>query len=202
MKRERVKAGTSRAAAAERRRLFIEAYIANGCNATAAAIAAGFPQRSAHVRGAELVKDRKVAGELERRRAEGLAKAKLTADEVLASLARDIRFDPAKLYRPDGSLKKIHELDEDTRLALRSVEFEEITAGRGENAAVIGNTVKVKFPEKTAARDQAMRHFGLYESDNKQQADLIRQFMAAVSGHSRGLPGRFKPPKGAATDQR
>lgn len=165
MGKKRVKAGTSKASAAERRKQFVEAMLANGGNQTKAAIAAGFPEASAHVRGAELVKDRKVMELLEKRRAEALEKAKLTADEVMASLARDLRFDPAKLYRPDGSLKPIHEIDEDTRLALRGTEVDEIKVGE----AVVGNTVKVKFPEKTAAREQGMKHFGLYKEDNAQK---------------------------------
>jgi len=37
----------------------------------------------------------------------------------MASLARDIRFDPAKLFHEDGRPKMPYELDEDTRVALR-----------------------------------------------------------------------------------
>lgn len=93
---------------------------------------------------------------------EQIERAGLTAAEVMRSLARDLRFDPAQLYDEGGRLKDITELDEDTRLALRGVEVDEIKEGR----TTIGETVKVKFPEKTAAREQAMKHFRLYPQPN------------------------------------
>lgn len=189
---KRGKAGTSRVA--DRRRLFVEAYCANGGNATQAAITAGFSPRTAKQQGSRLLTHVDVSTEVNRRRAESLAKAQeltnLTAAEVLSSLARDIRFDPAKLYREDGSLKPIHEMDEDTRLALRGAEIDEIALGRGEERTVVGHTTKVKFPEKTAAREQGMKHFGLYKRDNEQQPApiVIRGVRAA----------QFNPHKGRA----
>ncbi len=169
---KRVKAGTSKAEAAKRRKLFIEAYCTNGGNGTEAAKAAGFAPKSAECTASRLLRDAKVSEAVEARRAEVLAKAQektqLTADEVLASLARDIRFDPAKLYDESGALKAIHEMDEDTRLALRGLEVDQIKV----EGIAIGHTVKAKFPEKTAAREQGMKHFGLYKEDNAQRPAL------------------------------
>lgn len=170
MVKKGVKAGTSKAEAAKRRALFIEAMTENGGNKYQAAIAAGFPKGEAAKKAAtRLSDDVRVLSELERRRAEVIERAKektqLTANEVIESLARDIRFDPAKLYNEDGSLRRITDMDEDTRLALRSVEVDEIKAAGN----VIGHTTKVKFPEKTSAREQGMKHFGLYGEDNRQK---------------------------------
>ena len=169
MKKKRVKAGTSKAEAAKRKALFVEAFVTNSGNATQAAITAGYSEKSARRIGTRLSTDVHIAAEIEKRRAQALAtaqeKTQLTADEVLASLARDIRFDPAKLLNERGAMKPIHEIDEDTRLALRSFEIDEIKV----DGCVIGQTVKVKFPEKTSAREQGMKHFGLYEKDNNQQ---------------------------------
>lgn len=177
MAKKRVKAGTSKAAAAARRALFVEAYCTNGGNATQAAITAGFSEKGARVRGVELVTDSNVAAAIKKRRAEVLVVAQettqITADEIIASMARDVRFDPAKLYRTDGTLMPIPELDEETRLALRGVEVDEIAAGRGEDRVIVGRTCKIKFPEKTAAREQGMKHFGLYELDNRQKPTAV-----------------------------
>jgi phage terminase small subunit len=171
------KAGTSKAAAAQRRALFVEAFCENGGNATKAAITAGYSRKTARAQGSRLLTGVDVAKAIAERRAAMLVKAQaktdLTAEEVLRSLARDIRFDPAKLYNEDGSMKAIHELDEDTRLALRGVETLEEFAGRGDDRELTGYTKKVKFPEKTAAREQGMKHFGLYEEDNKQQPPTL-----------------------------
>lgn len=170
--KKRVKAGTSKQETAKRKALFVEAYVTNGGNATQAALTAGYSKGCARRMGTRLATDSHIAQQIAARRAEVVAQAQektqLTADEVIASLARDIRFDPAKLYNEDGSLKRITEIDEDTRLALRGIEVTEIAA----EGAVLGYTKKVKFPEKTAAREQGMKKFGLYEVDNRQRAPL------------------------------
>lgn len=168
--------GTSKAAKAARVAKFIAEYMRNGENATQAYKAAGFTAKNDNVAAANaclLVKDHKVAAELDRWRREGLAKAKLTADEVMASLARDLRFDPATMFGADGKLLKVDQMPYETRMALRGAEITEVKAGSGEDALVIGYTSKVKFPEKTSARDQAMKHYGLYERDNEQKPAAV-----------------------------
>jgi len=166
----RAKAGTSKVRAAQRKALFVEAYITNGGNAAKAAIAAGYSKKSARFTARDLIADPHVSLQIQLRQKEVLKKAKLTSGEAMASLARDLRFDPARLYNADGSLKSILKMDEDTRLALRGLEITFIRDGKGK---VIRRTAKVKFPEKTAAREQAMKHFGLYEKDNDQLGNAI-----------------------------
>ena len=101
-------------------------------------------------------------------------------------MARDIRFDPAKLEHEDGTPKRLRELDEDTRLALRGYKLEETITGNGKNRKIV-HRLEVKFPEKTAAREQAMKHFGLYERDNKQKPFYMPPEYIFV-----GVPGRDK----------
>lgn len=60
-KKPRVKAGTSKSAAAERRRAFALAYIANGRNATQAAISAGYSPNGADAVGARMSGDVRVS---------------------------------------------------------------------------------------------------------------------------------------------
>jgi hypothetical protein len=71
-------------------------------------------------------------------------------------VARVLRFDPARLFHADGTRKELHEIDEPTRLALH-VELD----GEG--------NVKYRSPDKKAAREQLMKHLGLFEKDNRQQ---------------------------------
>lgn len=170
--KRRVKPGSSKAAAEHRRALFIEAYIRNGGNGKQAAIEAGFARKSAESKASQLLREVKVFEQMTERHAQVLAQAQqktqVTTDEILESMARDVRFDPAKLFNDDGSMKSIAQMDEDTRLALRGIEFDEIALGEGENRKVIGRTAKVKFPEKTAAREQGFKHFGLFKKHQEQ----------------------------------
>lgn len=181
MSRKRVKAGTSKAEAAKKRALWVEAMLTNGGNQTQAAVAAGIkPGAAAEKYGYRMSKDVRVMALLEQRNAAVLEATQdntiASRREVLQSATRDIRFDPAKLYVTEGpakgSLKPIYEVDEDTRLALRGVEVDELTVGTGENRVVVGHTAKIKHPEKTAAREQLMKHYGLYELDNKQKPTM------------------------------
>lgn len=186
--KSKAKAGTSKSTAKDRRKQFPAAYIAAKGNATEAAKTVGFSPKGAAVAGSRMLREANVAAEIERLRAKALKDAEdkglLTAQEVLESLARGLRFDPRKLYREDGSLKPITELDDSVALELEGVEIDEITLGKGKDAAVIGHTSKVKFPRKHVVREQAMKHFGLFEKDNRQKIEPVADLLEAI--HERG----------------
>lgn len=129
--KDRVKPGTTKQSAEERAANFVEAYIANGENGTQAAIDIGLSPKSAHVLASRLLKDVKVQALLSERRAEARAAFKFEANDALRSLAQAVHFDPRKLFHPDGTRKEIHELDDDTAMALASFETVEMVGVRG-----------------------------------------------------------------------
>lgn len=157
------------ATAAERRSRFIEAYVENGGNGTQAAIAVGCPEKTAKQAGSRMLRHPEVATAVESRRAAVLAEARaktgLTVQRTLDEIARLAYFDIRKLFNPDGSMKKISELDDDTAAAVSQIEIDEI----GLEGTVIGQTRKIKIADKNAALEKAMKHFGQYELDNSQK---------------------------------
>lgn len=165
---KKAKAGTSKASAADRKKAFIEAYIANGGNATAAAVTAGFAARSAHNAGARMVKDGEVSAEISKRAKAVANKYELTTELAARSIVQELRFDPANLYDAEGQLKPITELDEDTRMALSSIEFEQ----HGNTDAPV-YVRKVKWASRATAREQLMKHLGMFERDNLQKPAAI-----------------------------
>lgn len=171
--KRRAKAGTSKRAAAERRRAFIEAYIQNGRNATDAAITAGFSPRSAYSRGLELVKDREVSAAIDEVLAEREAQSGLTTVNVLREVKRLAMFDSRKLYRDDGTVKRPDEWDDDTAAAVGGFEVEEEYSGTGEDRTLSGYTKKLKIWDKNSALEKAMKHLGLFEKDNAQIRDSL-----------------------------
>lgn len=180
---------SSKEEAEHKRKLFVEAYIANGGNATQAAIQAGYSERTAYSAGARLLKSVEVSTQLEQRRTAVLSKLELTTESVLRSLAQAVHFDPRKLYDEHGNLKPITELDDDTAMALSGVEVMEEFAGRGEKRELVGYTKKVKWLDKNAARDQAMKHLGMFREDNNQRnplsdlpRDMIKDLVAKLGG--------------------
>lgn len=165
----RAKAGTSKESAEARVAMFVEAYLVNGENGSEAAKAAGYSPKSAAQQASRLLTDAKVQARISARRGSLIKKFELTTERVMRNLAQVLYFDPRKLYREDGSLKPIHELDDDTAQAISGFEVLEDFQGRGEERELSSLTKKVKWLDKNTARDQAMKHLGEYEADNRQR---------------------------------
>lgn len=170
-------AGTSKAAAAHRRRLFVEAYLQTGGNATEAAKCAGFSEKTAYSQGQRLLKDVEVQAAISFRRAAVEETSELTTKRTLDEIARIAFFDPRGLFRPDGSLKPASEWTDEQAAAISSVEIDD------------SGKVKVRFWDKNSALEKAAKHLGLYETDNKQRArNPLAELLAIIDGTSRGLP--------------
>lgn len=187
--KKKVKAGSGKDNAEHKRKLFVEAYLANGNNATQAAIQAGYSAKTAHVAGGRLLKHVEVSTLLEQRRTAVLSKLELTTESVLRSLAQAVHFDPRKLYDEQGNLKPIPELDDDTAMALSGFEVMEEKGSGPDRGKVVGYTKKVKWLDKNAARDQAMKHLGMFREDNNQRnplsdlpRDMIKDLVAKLGG--------------------
>lgn len=171
-----IKAGTSREAAADRRKAFVAAYLTNGRNGTQAAITAGFAAKGAGVTAVRLLKEPMIAAQVAQHIEEAKSISGLTVERTLQEVARLAFFDSRKLFRADGSMIPVTELDDDTAAAIAAIEHEDITLTAGETERKIGTTKKLKFHSKTAALEMSMRHLGLYEKDNRQRGpDLALQ---------------------------
>jgi len=130
-----------------RQRVFVGEYMANGGNATKAAIVAGYSMATADSQASRLLKDVKVRAVVEVWTASVLSRKKITAEGVLDELRKIAYRRPQKLFRPDGTLVPIDELDDDTAAAIEAVEVREITMGD----AVIGHLKKIKLSSKVNA---------------------------------------------------
>ena len=166
---KRVKAGTSKAAAAARKVAFAHAYIVNGRNGEAAAVTAGYSQKTAGSQASRLLKDVKIQALISEATEKAAEKSGLSVERTLLEVSRLAYSDPRKFYDKDGQLIPIHELDDDTAACIASIEVDEINAGD----AVIGRTKKIKHWDKNAALEKAMKYHGLYEADNKQTVPVL-----------------------------
>lgn len=162
--KQKPKAGHPPGSAAQRIKLFVEALLSNGENVTQAAISAGFSPKSAASQGSRLLKNVKVRQELDNRRTEVALKVGLSTERTLLEVARLAYSDPRKFYNSDGTLKPVHELDDDCAATIASIELDEIKA----DGQVIGFTRKLKQWDKNAALEKAMKFHGAYQRDNEQ----------------------------------
>jgi phage terminase small subunit len=146
---------------------FVREYLID-LNATQAYLRAGFKVKptSARVQSCRLLADPNIASAIEAAMGERAKRTEITQDRVLQELARIAFFDLRTLYREDGSLKAMHELDDEAAAVLAGVDVVE-TKG---NAAIGGEdgirhvaeyVKKVKIPDKVAALGLAMRHLGM-----------------------------------------
>lgn len=168
-----VKAGTSRLATAERKAKFVEMYFVHNRNGGAAAVAAGYSARTCYVTASKLLSDPKIRIAIKKRAAELAVDARFSAQDVIASLARAVRFDSRELFNLDGSMKRITDLSEAIAMELEGVSVQyEVRCSRCSKAAKVKNVrvIKIHFPNKLVARDQAMRFFGLYARDKMRNA--------------------------------
>jgi phage terminase small subunit len=143
---------------------FVEEYLKD-CNATAAYKRAGYrgQGRSAENAASRLLGNVGVQEAIAQKQAERAKRTQLSADEALKENWRLAHFDPRKLYREDGTLKTIPELDEDTAACIASLEVFEEFEGRGANRRQVGVTKKIKVFDKGAALDREFKHLGLYK---------------------------------------
>ena len=165
----RPKPGTSKESAALRRTRFIEAYVANGNNGTAAAVEAGYSPKTATVQASRLLADVNVLQELKIRQARLAEKFSLRTEDVLRELARIVYADPRKAFDADGKLLPVSEWPDEVAAMIASVESDEIYEGQGDQKVLVGHTKKVKLWDKNSAIDKAMKHLGQYEQDNMQK---------------------------------
>lgn len=164
-----MKAGNTQEDAEHRRKLFVEAYLTNGGNASKAAVAAGFSGKTAGAAGSRLLKHVEVLTMIQQRRKVVIEKMELTTERTLREIARLAYVDPRKFFHADGRPKEITELDDDTAAALAGMEVTEEFEGTGKDRILVGHTKKYKLADKNSALEKAMKHLGEYEADNRQR---------------------------------
>lgn len=173
--KKRVKAGTSKVSAADKRKAFVESYFANGGNASQAAISAGYSARSAGTTGAKMLKDPRISAEVGKRRTEIIADLELSTEKTLREVGRLSFSDVRRVMHPNGTIKLPHELDEDTAAAVASFKV------------TIDGGIEYKFWDKNSALEKAAKVQGIYLKDNAQKTDGLRDLLGMLGGKVMGV---------------
>jgi phage terminase small subunit len=149
----------------DRRARFAQEYVKD-LNATQAAIRAGYSAKTAKAQGSRLLTRVDVQTAIQALVGKIAIKAEITVERTLQEIARIAYGDRRKLYNADGSLRPMHELDDDAAALIAEVESDEMYAGRGEERVLVGFTRKVKSWSKTKALDQCMAYLGMHKTAN------------------------------------
>jgi phage terminase small subunit len=150
--------------------LFVAEYLKNpnNPNATAAARAAGFSEKSAHTQGSRLLKRLDIQGAIAQARASKskkpeqiAARAELTAQKLVDALNDLVDFDPAKLYGEDGKMLHVKDMDEATRKAIAGIE---------ENVGKLGDkNTKLRLSSRLGSIELAAKILGMLKNETHQQ---------------------------------
>lgn len=143
----------------DKQKKFVEEYLID-LNATAAAERAEYAHPNKQ--GPALLVNLGIQEEIHRRRIEQTKRTETDADRIVREIARLAFSDVRKAVNQDGSLKPLHELDDDTAASIASIETLEQYEGTGENRKLVGYTKKLKLWDKNSALDKLCRRFGLY----------------------------------------
>lgn len=170
---------------------FVREYLIDK-NATQAAIRAGYSRKTARQIGEENLSKPDIRLAIDAGMAESAQRAGLAADEVRANLARVLRFDPRKLFNRDGTMKQIHELDDDTALCLTAIEVVETVGANGVPMLV----KRIKWETKSTAMEQAMKMLGMFAKDNRQRPSALegvpRELLKALLDRLLALPEQLQ----------
>ena len=115
-------------------------------------------------------------------RDQAVAKAGLGIDDALNKLRQLLMYDVRKLFHADGRPKSVHELDDDTAMAVVGIDV--VTAGNAETG--IGEVRKYKLADRIAALDKAMRYHNLFKEEQKSLADAITGVTVKLIKAARG----------------
>lgn len=105
-----------------------------------------------HSKASTLAADVRVAQRVAELRAEAAKRTGVTQDQIICELANIAFFDIRKLFNADGTLKRVHELDDASAAAIASIEVVDI-GGDGQL------TLSKKF--KTAGKLKALELLGV-----------------------------------------
>lgn len=130
-------------------------------NATRAARVMGASEASAHVIGARMLRNVKVAAAIEAWTQRKVVKFEGEAEEVLQELRNILKRDVKNLYNADGTRIPAHLLDDVTRASVAEVEDETTEAITGEVRTVRRNQ-RVKMIDKIRAAELLGKHFKLW----------------------------------------
>lgn len=161
----------------DKQKRFCEEYLVD-LNATQAAIRAGYSEKTARSIANENLTKPDIQNYIQELQKEISDRNKITVDECVSLLSNLARFDIAECYDEHGSIKDIHSIPKEHRLAIEAMETEELFADKN----IIGHIKKLKTGNRKTAIDMLMKHLGGYEKDNSQKSANITLFELPDNG--------------------
>jgi phage terminase small subunit len=139
--------------------LFVKEYLID-LNATQAAIRAGYSEKTAEVIACENLRKPNIAKAIQAAMDKRASKLEITAEKVLAEIAKLGFSNMQNIYGEDGSLLPVPELEPDVAAALQEV-TEDRLGGSGKDDGIVTRR-KYKLSDKKSSLELLGRHLKLF----------------------------------------
>lgn len=154
-------------------KLFCEEYLVD-FNATQAAIRANYSEKTAYSQGNRLLKHVEARKYINKILEERSKTVMVSAEFVVRELLKVATADLSEAFDENGKLKPIHEIPKNVRMAIASIETDEIFDGFGEDRHKIGETKKIKFWNKMQSLDLLGKHLKMFTEKVEHSGDPDR----------------------------
>ena len=136
-------------------------------NASAAYARAGYSARgnSAEACASRLLRNAKVQKAIQEREKKLVRSCEITTENVLRETGAVAFSDVRKMFNANGSPKPIHEFDDATAVAIKSIEFGEMMS----EGKVVGRLCKIKLWDKNSAHERLFKHLRLFDKCNSSE---------------------------------
>ncbi|SOD42716.1 terminase small subunit [Nitrosovibrio sp. Nv4] len=166
-------------------------------NATAAYRRAGYNARgnAAEACASRLLSNVKVQQAIQQKEKISASRCEVNTENVLREASALAFSDIRKLFNTDGSPKSIHELDDATAAAIKSIEVGQMMS----EGKVIGRMCKIKLWDKNSAQERLFKHLRLFDKDNSQGALALKGIAVSFvspDGEVMGVSDIRKPRQG------
>lgn len=156
----------------DKQKRFCDEYLVD-FNATQAAIRAGYSKKTANRIASENLSKPDIQTYIQSKANKVASKLEISQENTMREIARIAFADIRGLFKEDGSMKSITEIDDDTAAAIAGVETDELFDGVGREREQIGVTKKVKMNDKVRGLEMLAKHFGIYKDPENQPQKIV-----------------------------
>lgn len=157
---------------------FVEEYLRNGMNASAAALYAGYSKKTAGVQGHNLLKNVKIKKHIQRRVRQILGAQDLATLKVFSQMQAIAGFDLRNVIEWDGNgvrVKPSHELDDQTAYALKEIKIKEtikpMTGALDRYEEEYTREIEFKGESKTKALEMIAKYLKMFDGNIDEDDD-------------------------------
>lgn len=162
-------------------------------NGTQAAKRAGYSKKTAHAQACRLLTDAKVGAEIRKRMREREEQTKIDINYVLTRLVEVDQMDVKDILNDDDSFLPINEWPKIWRQMISGLDVKEIFERDGKTLKKIGETKKIKWPDKIKNIELIGKHTSVgawreYIQVGGDKENPLRGVLEIIDGKTKGLP--------------